>query len=233
MRWVQKTGEKLFRLNFSADRSSRISQVFRLDPPVGKLSRKKSSRKALFRLCKAILIQSNLSVENGCFRLKPNSSFPIRRKKAFWTQLFSTQVFQLGDPVEKLDLFDWICQPKNSVEKVFHLFLNPSHRSSHHKTHTHTRYHTAVSYNSADAALAITAVASRRKSAWCTPSSARQQRVLHDSSSARCRRHFANNGYACCSFGGSRLSATPRTWLWRLSAKPRATNPLGRRFVAH
>ena len=41
-----KTGVKLFRLTFSTDRSSRKSHVFRLDPPVGKLSRKKLSRKS-------------------------------------------------------------------------------------------------------------------------------------------------------------------------------------------
>ena len=45
MRWVKKTGGKLFRLSFSTGRSSRKSQVFRKDPPVGKLSRKKLIRK--------------------------------------------------------------------------------------------------------------------------------------------------------------------------------------------
>ena len=59
MRLVQETGEEVFRLSFSIDRSSRKSrfsidissrksQVFRLDPPVGKLSRKKLSRKRPF-----------------------------------------------------------------------------------------------------------------------------------------------------------------------------------------
>ena len=47
MRWVKKTGVKLFRLSFSTDRPSRKS-VFRLDPPVGKLGRKKLSRKGPF-----------------------------------------------------------------------------------------------------------------------------------------------------------------------------------------
>ena len=79
--------------------------------------------------------------------------------------------------------------------------------------------------------MAITAVASRSKSASRIPSSARQQRVSHEGSSARYRSHAAKNGCACCSFGGSRLSATPRTWLWRLSAQPKATNTLGRGFV--
>ena len=43
------------------------------------------------------------------------------------------------------------------------------------------------------------------------PSSARQQRVSHDGSSARSRSHAANNGCACCSFGGFRLSPKPPT----------------------
>ena len=46
MRWVKQTCVKLFRLSFSTDRSSRKSQVFRLDAPVGKLDRKTLSRKS-------------------------------------------------------------------------------------------------------------------------------------------------------------------------------------------
>ena len=105
-------------------------------------------------------------------------------------------------------------------------FLNPSHRSSHHKTHTHTRYHTSVSYNIADAASAVTAFASRGKSAWRTPRSAGQQRVSHDGSSVRYGCHFTNNGYACCSSGGFRLSPTPPIRLNEGSsrAKHRAAN---------
>ena len=164
--------------------------------------------------------------------------------------LFRLNIFRLSFPAGG--------SSRKTQSKKFHLFLNPSHRSSNRKTHTHTptdpyqvphnnyhttaptlpwlslllllaasqrgallaplarphthtRYHTVVSHNSGDAALAITAVASRRKSAWRTPSSARKQRVSHDGSSARYRCHFDNNGYACCSFGGFRLSATPRT----------------------
>ena len=52
MRWVKKTGVKLYRLSFSIDRSSGRSQVFRLDPPVGKLSRKKLSGKKSPFSCK-------------------------------------------------------------------------------------------------------------------------------------------------------------------------------------
>ena len=43
-----KTDVQLFRLSFPTGRSSRKSQVFRLDPPVAKLSRKKLSRKRPF-----------------------------------------------------------------------------------------------------------------------------------------------------------------------------------------
>ena len=137
----------------------------------------------------------------------------VSRKSLFRLNFFHMS-FRLEDPVDKVDFFDWICQSKNSVEKVLHLFFEPiasliPPRNTPKRPHTHTRYHKAVSYNSADTGLAIT-VASRRKSAWHTPSSARQQRVSHDGSSALYRCHFANNGYACSSFGGSRLNATPR-----------------------
>ena len=43
-----KTRVKLFRPSFSTGGSNRKSPVFRLDPPVGKLSRKKLSRKSSF-----------------------------------------------------------------------------------------------------------------------------------------------------------------------------------------
>ena len=86
---------------------------------------------------------------------------------------------------------------KNCPRFLTHRIAHPTTKHTPTRPHTHARYHTAVSYTSADAALAITTVASRRKSAWRTPSSARQQRVSHDSSSARYRCHFANNGYAC------------------------------------
>ena len=67
MRWVKKTGVILFRLRFSTDSSSRKSQVFRLDPPVGKLSGKTLSRKSPF----LTVLDSPIwaSVENGRFRL--------------------------------------------------------------------------------------------------------------------------------------------------------------------
>ena len=56
---------------------------------------------------------------------------------------------------------------------------------------------------------------------------------MADGSSVRYRWHFLNNRYACCSFRGSRLSATPRAaQLWRILAKSNATNPLGRGLIA-
>ena len=140
------------------------------------------------------------------FDRSPNRASLRSRKGAFSTQLFS------------IEFSDWGIQ-KLSRKGFCTCCMNPSHRSSHHQTHTHTAthpYQVRVPHSSiihgADADLAITAVASRRKSAWRIPSSVRQQRVSsHDGSSARYRSHFANNGYACWSFGGSRLSATPRT----------------------
>ena len=108
------------------------------------------------------------------------------------------------------------------------------HPPKHTCPHPYTRCHTAVSYNNVDAGLAIIFVAaSRRRSAWHIPSSARQQRVSHDDNSARYPCHFPNNRYACSSFGGPRLSALPRTKLWRPSAKSNATTPVQRGFEAH
>ena len=67
-----------------------------------------------------------------------------------------------------------------------------------------------LSYNGADASLAvINAAAVRRKSSWRIPSSARQLRASHNGSSARYPCNFANNGYACCSLGGSQLCTLP------------------------
>ena len=100
------------------------------------------------------LMQSDLSVENGLFRLKPKSGFLTQSKKGFSTQLFSTENS------------DWRIQSKNSTfstgsfsrktqsKKFYTYFLNRSHRPSHNQAHTHTatrphthtRYHNAVSY---------------------------------------------------------------------------------------
>ena len=81
-------------------------------------------------------MQSDLSVENGLFRLKPKSGFLTQSKKGFFDSTFFDGEFRLADPVEKLDFFDWIpCQSKNSVRK--HDFLIPPHptgTTAHHST---------------------------------------------------------------------------------------------------
>ena len=146
------------------------------------------------------LMQSDLSVENGLFRLKPKSGFLTQSKKGFFDTTFLT-----GSSSRK-----------TQSKKFYTCFLNRSHRSSHHQTHPHTATHPyqvphCSIIQGADAGLANPAVASRSKSAWRIPSFARQQRVSHDGSSARSRSHPANNSCGCCSFNGSRLSATPRT----------------------
>ena len=159
-------------------------------------------------------MQSDLSVENGLIRLKPKSGFFTQSKKAFSTQLSSTE-----NSDWRIQSKNWILQSKNSVEKVLHVFFQPiaspipppnTHPHGHTATHPYQVPHCSI-IQGADAGLAIPAVASRSKSGWRIPSSACQQRVSHDGSSARSRSHAANSGCACCSFGGSRLSATPRT----------------------
>ena len=57
------------------------------------------------------IMQSDLSVENGLFRLKPKSGFLTQSKKDFFDSTFST-----GNS-------DWRIQSKNSVEKVLHVFF--------------------------------------------------------------------------------------------------------------
>ena len=74
MRWAKRAGVKLFRLSSSTGRSSRKSQVFRLDPPVtpvGKLGRKKLSRENPFSNVKESPIWA--SAEKGRFRLTDKS----------------------------------------------------------------------------------------------------------------------------------------------------------------
>ena len=118
-----------------------------------------------------------------------------------------TRLFRLDTPV------------KNSGEIFFHMLFEPiawlipppnTRPHGHTATHPYQVPHCSI-IQSADAGFAIPPVASRSKSAWRIPSFARQQRVSHDGSSARSRFHAANNGCGCCSFGGSRLSKTPRT----------------------
>ena len=48
------------------------------------------------------LIQSDFSVGNGLFRLKPKSGFLTQSKKGFFGSIFFDGEFRLADPVEKL-----------------------------------------------------------------------------------------------------------------------------------
>ena len=57
--------------------------------------------------------------------MRPKLGFLTQSKKGFFDSTFFDRVFRLGDPLEKLDVFDWICQSKNSVEKKLHLFFEP------------------------------------------------------------------------------------------------------------
>ena len=110
-----------------------------------------------------------------------------------------------------------------------------THPHGHTATHPYQVPHSSI-IEGADAGLAITAVVFRSKSAWRIPSSARQQRVSHDGNSVRYRSHAANNGCACCSFGGYRQSATSRTYCsfggFRRSPKPSTRWDEVRRAVA-
>ena len=143
-------------------------------------------------------MQSNLSIENGVNK----SGFLTQSKKGFFDW-----EFRLADPVGK--------PGQKSFTRVFltDRIAHPTtkHTSTRPHGHTPTQVPHCSIIQGADAGLAIPAVASRSKSAWRIPSFARQQRVSHDGSSARSRSLAANNGCACCSFGGFRLSATPRT----------------------
>ena len=96
-----------------------------------------------------------------------------------------------------------------------------THPHGHTATHPYQILHCSI-IRGADAGLAIPAVASHSKSAWRIPSSDRQQRVSQDGSSARSPSHAANNGCACCSFGGFRLSPKPPT-RWDESSSSRCS----------
>ena len=131
-----------------------------------------------------ILIQSDLSVENRRF-------------------------LRVSTEAIRHDVFDWICQSKKSVENVL---LYPSHRPSHHKTRTHKSTH---AYQIPHGSVIL----QRRRGLGChhcccfSPQvgvAHSSLRPPYDGSSGWYRCHFANNSNASCSFGGSRLSATPR-----------------------
>ena len=111
--------------------------------------------------------------------------------------------------------------------------MNPSHRSSHQtnqsRSRTHTRYHTAASYNNADVGFAGITADSRRKPAWhiLVPPTRSVHHTMAEGSSARYQGHFATTAalaiaiealsrvqrHAQRSFGGFGPSPTPTTRL--------------------
>ena len=132
-------------------------------------------------------------------------------------------LFRLDLPVEKLS--------RKSYTRVLKPIASRIPPQSTHP-HTHTRYHTAVSYNSANTALAVTAVASRRKSAWRIPSSARKQRG-HTTTAARgIDAILPTTATPAVSLAGlGRVQRYKRSFSgFRL--KSNATNPLGQGFIA-
>ena len=135
---------------------------------------------------------------------KPKSGFLTQSKKGFFDSRL--KFFRLriptGGSVEKLSRKSFT--RVFSTDRIAHPTPN-THSHSHTATHPYQAPHCSI-IQGTDAGVAITAVASRSKSAWRIPSFARQQRVSHDGSSARSQSHAANNGCGCCSFGGSRLS---------------------------
>ena len=124
-----------------------------------------------------ILVRSDPSAEKCHFRLEPLSGFLHSRKRAF-----STRCFRRSDPTSTSS------RMKSSIRldaAVGFLSLKKCTNPSTHPTTTHARPHThtsiTVSYNNTDVGLAaITAAASRLKSAWHIPSSARQQCASYD-----------------------------------------------------
>ena len=129
------------------------------------------SKTAFFDLSPIDLSYTVKKVEKGLFR--PNF-FRLRIPTGGSSRI--TRLVRLDPPVE------------NSVEKVLHVFFEPiasffpppnTHPHGHAATHPYQAPHCSI-MQGADAGVAITAVASRSKSAWRIPSSARQQCVSHD-----------------------------------------------------
>ena len=100
-------------------------------------------------------MQSDLSVENGLFRLKPKIGLSYTVENELFRLNFCRLSFPTGRP----------------CRKILRVFFNPSHRSSHHKTHTNTsthlyqvtqRYHTAAPTLPRLLSLLLLLVASQR-----------------------------------------------------------------------
>ena len=156
-------------------------------------------------------IQSDLSVENGPFRLNEGQirlSYTTVKKRAFSTQLFSTENS------------DWRIQSKNSVDKVIHVFFEPieslirppsTHPHGHTATHLY-QYHTAVSYKVLTLAWPslLLLLAESQRGAFLVPL---VSSVYHTTAAAR-----GLDPMLCCQQWLRLL------WLWWLSAECNSTN---------
>ena len=92
---------------------------------------------------RTFLTQSDLSVENGHFRLLKEAQIGLSlhsRKKAFSIQVFSPK-FSREIQSKNLTFSAGSSSRKTQSKKFCTCFFNPSHCSSHHKTHTHTPTH--------------------------------------------------------------------------------------------
>ena len=71
----------------------------------------------------------------------PNRAFLHSWKRAYSTQLFSTEFSDWGIQSKNSTSSTGSISRKTQSKKLYTCFFNPSHRSSHHKTHTHTPAH--------------------------------------------------------------------------------------------
>ena len=132
--------------------------------------------------------------------------------------------------------FDWMRSSNCSVENVYDpiaSFLQPIHKNAHTPIPDTTRQHVTTPPTLAWMLSLLLLLAASQRGAFLVPPANSAYHTMADGSSARYRRRFPNNSYACCSFRGSRLSASSRTtWLWRLWANFNATSPPRRGLVA-
>ena len=124
-------------------------------------------------------MQSDLSVENGLFRL---NEAQVGLSYAVEKRLF----FRLRIPTGG-------SSRKTQSKKFYTCFLSRSHRSSHHQTHTHTatrphthtRYHTSVSYKALTLAWLslLLLLAASQRGAFLVPLASS---VFNTTAAARC-----------------------------------------------
>ena len=76
-------------------------------------------------IVRPFLIQSDLSVENGRFRLKPKSGFLTQSKKGFFDSTFSTQFSDCGIQSENLTFSTGSVSRKTQSKKFHTLYKYP------------------------------------------------------------------------------------------------------------